>query len=240
MQLILSNVERRDNALKRFADACKGTLTDKWDGVSIPVIVGNLHGADNIQIDCRKRSIPYILIDHGYFNRDFNLSVARFCVNNYHNTNWKETDKPIPKVKDWKKGNHVLIIPPADKIAYIYGAENWVNETIKEVKKYTDRPIIIKKKNEGKLGNYLAMAHVTVSFGSVADVESAIAGVPVITSQFSPAIPISNKIEDIEDLKEFDRTSWLKALAGAEWKSNEMQQCWQRLSEQLRIDYGII
>jgi hypothetical protein len=239
MQLILSNIERRDNCLKRFAEACKGTLTDKWDGKSIPVVVGNLHGADNIQMDCRKRGHPYILIDHGYFNRDFGLSVARFCVGNYHNTDWRETNKPIPKVRDWRKGRHVLIIPPAEKIAYIYGAENWVNETIKEVKKYTDRPIIVKKKNEGKLGEYLAMAHVTVSFGSVADVESAIFGVPVITSRYSPAIPISNKIEDIEDLKEFDRTSWLKALAGAEWKADEMQQCWQRLKEQLRIDYGI-
>ena len=229
MQLILSGVERRDKCLKRFAEACKGTLTHEWDGKSIPVVVGNLHGADNIQIACRTQGLPYILIDHGYFNRDFNLSVARFCVNNYHCTDWRESGKKIPKVKDWKTGKHVLILPPADKIAYIYGAENWVNETIKEIKRYTDRPIIIKKKNEGKLGEYLPMAHVVVSFGSVADVESAIAGVPVITSQYSPASPISNKIEDIEDLKHFERDKWLSALAGCEWRASEMPECWQRI-----------
>jgi len=229
MQLILSDIERRDNCLKRFAAASGGTLTKHWDGKSIPVIVGNFHGADNIQIACRKLGIPYLLIDHGYFNRDFNLSVARYCVNNYHCTDWRKSDKPIPKVKEWKSGKHVLIIPPADKIAYIYGAENWVNETVKEVKRYTDRPIIIKKKNEGKLSDFLPMAHVVVSFGSVADVESAIAGVPVITSKFSPAIPISNKIEDIEDLKHFDRTAWLSALAGSEWRASEMPECWQRI-----------
>jgi hypothetical protein len=229
MQLILSGIERRDNCLKRFSDACKGTLTREWDGKSIPVIVGNLHGADDIQISCRKLGTPYILIDHGYFNRDFNLSVARYCVSNYHCTDWRESGKPIPRVKEWKAGKHVLIIPPADKIAYIYGAENWVNETVKEVKRYTDRPIIIKKKNDGKLSDYLPMAHVTVSFGSVADVESAIAGVPVITSRYSPAYPISNKIEDIEDLKQFDRTKWLSALAGSEWRASEMPECWQRI-----------
>lgn len=128
-----------------------------------------------------------------------------------------------------EKGKHVLILPPADKIAYIYKAENWLNETIKEVKRYTDRPIIVKKKNEGKLSDYLGLAHVVVSFGSVADVESAIAGVPVITSQYSPAIPISNKVEDIENLQEFDRSKWLSALAGSEWRASEMPECWQRI-----------
>ena len=73
------------------------------------------------------------------------------------------------------------------------------------------------------------MAHVVVSFGSVADVESAIAGVPVITSRYSPASPISNKIEDIEDLKHFERDKWLSALAGCEWRASEMSECWQRI-----------
>ena len=78
MQLILSGIERRDNCLKRFAEASKGILTQYWDGESIPVVVGNLHGADKIQMQCRERGIPYILIDHGYFNRCTHLTWARF------------------------------------------------------------------------------------------------------------------------------------------------------------------
>jgi hypothetical protein len=229
MQLILSGVERRDNCLKLLAEVCKGKLVKQWDGKSIPIVVGNLHGADEIQIQCRKQGIPYVLIDHAYFNRDFNLKSARYCVNNYHCTDWRESAKPIPKTNPYKAGKNVLIIPPSDKIAYIYGAQNWFNDTMNQVKKYTDRKIIVKYKNDGKLSNYLPMAHVVVSFGSVADVESAIAGVPVITSQYSPAYPISNKIEDIENLTYFERDKWLSALAGSEWKSNEMEQCWHRI-----------
>ena len=37
------------------------------------------------------------------------------------------------------------------------------------------------------------------------------------------------KIEDIEDLKQFDRTQWLSALAGSEWRASEMPECWQRI-----------
>ena len=67
MQLILSGIERRDNVLKRLQKHCKGILTREWDNKSIPVMVGNLHGADKIQIACREQKIPYILIDMATF-----------------------------------------------------------------------------------------------------------------------------------------------------------------------------
>jgi hypothetical protein len=58
MQLILSGIERRDNVLKRLQKHCKGILTRQWDNKSIPVIVGNLHGADKIQIPVENKTLP--------------------------------------------------------------------------------------------------------------------------------------------------------------------------------------
>jgi hypothetical protein len=233
MQLILSGIERRDNVLKRLQTHCKGTITTEWDGKSIPVVVGNLHGADNIQMECRKQNIPYILIDHGYFNRNTDLHWARFCVNNYHCTDWRTSDREIPEVKEYRSGEHVIILPPADKIAYIYQANDWLDKTVEEIRKYTERKIIVKRKGEGDFNQAVKNAHVVVSFGSVADVQASIYGIPVIVSEYSPAIPISNKIQDIENLKYPDRTEGLRSLASAEWHRDEMDKCWERLKGQL-------
>jgi hypothetical protein len=72
-----------------------------------------------------------------------------------------------------------------------------------------------------------------VSFGSVADVQASICGVPVIVSSHSPAIPISNTFENIENLQYPDRTQWLRSIASAEWHKDEMDKCWARLKGQL-------
>jgi phosphohistidine swiveling domain-containing protein len=233
MQLILSGIERRDNVLKRLQTHCKGTLTREWDGKSIPVIVGNLHGADNIQIACREQNIPYILIDHGYFHRSHDLEWARFCVNNYHCTDWRVSDRETPKVHEYRSGENVVVLPPAEKISYIYNASLWLDTTIEEIRKYTERKIVIKRKGEGDFKQTLEKAHVIVSFGSVADVEALIRGVPVIGSPYSPANPVSNNIKDIENLTYFDRTAWLSSLAASEWHKDEMDKCWDRLKGQL-------
>jgi hypothetical protein len=233
MQLILSGIERRDNVLKRLQKHCKGVLTREWDGKSIPVVVGNLHGADKIQIACREQNIPYILIDHGYFHRSSDLEWARFCVNNYHCTDWRSSIRDIPEAKDYRSSEHVVILPPADKVSYIYNASRWLDATIEEIRKHTKRKVIIKRKGEGDFNKALEKAHVIVSFGSVADVEASLYGVPVIVSDHSPAKPISNSIKDIENLNYPDRHDWLRSLAAAEWHMSEMDKCWDRLKGQL-------
>jgi hypothetical protein len=233
LQVILSGVERRDNCLKRFAASSGAIVSKQWDGKSIPVVVGNLHGADDIQIECRKRHHPYVVIDHGYFNRDINLSWARFCVNNYHCTDWRDSDRKIPKIREWKQGKNVIVIPPADKISRIYNVYTWLESTISDIKRYTDRKIIVKHKPDGRLSDFLPDAHCLVSFGSVSEVEAMIYGVPVIVSSHSPAIPVSNRIENIENLVYPDRIWWLRSLAAAEWHKDEMDKCWQRIRGQL-------
>ena len=233
MQLILSGTERRDNVLKRLQTHCKGTLTRECDGNSIPIIVGNLNGADKIQIECIKQKIPYIFIDHGYFTRSHELEWARFCVNNFHCTDWRTSDKEIPPVKDYKQGEYITIFPPSEKATYIYGLHDWVDKTVEKIRAFTDRRIVIKRKGEHDCKKSISEAHVVVSFGSVADVQASICGVPVIVSSHSPAIPISNTFENIENLQYPDRTQWLRSIASAEWHKDEMDKCWARLKGQL-------
>jgi len=232
MQFILSGVERRDNCLKRLQSVTGGQLVKNWDGESIPVIVGNLHGADEIQIECREKNIPYISIDHGYFRRDLNLKYARFCVSHYHCNDWRDYEEsPEVNVFDWKDyGDHVVVLPPAEYVAKIYKAKDWLDETVETLRKNTDRLIMVKRKNDGDLFSVIKDCWAVVSFGSVGDVESALYGKPLFTSDFSPASPISLKdFTKIETPVYPDRTQWLRSLYGCEWESSEMKQCWDRL-----------
>lgn len=233
MQFILSGVERRDNALKRLHSVAGGTLTYTWDGKSVPVVVGNLHGGSDIQIECRKKNIPYIVIDHGYFERDIMLSVARFCVNSYHCTDWRESDKPIPKVQPYHSGSTIIIIPPSAFAKKIYDVHGWEHDIKNGLRKYTDKKIIIKPKDVGVLSEMLKDCHALVSFGSVSEVEAVIHGVPVFVTKHSPASPISQDIQNIENPEYPERDSWLRSLAASQWKSNEMVKCWDRLKGQL-------
>ena len=233
MQLILTGIDRRDNVLKRLHRYSGGEVTKNWNGKDIPVIVGNNNGCDHIQIECRSQNIPYIYIDHGYFHRDFHMSWARFCVSNYHCTDWRLSDRGIPKMKEYRGGSDIVILPPADKVSFIYNAHKWLDETIEQIRQYSKRKIVVKRKSDGALINYIKNDHCVVSFGSVADIEASLYGVPVIVSDYSPAIPISNKLEDIENLTYPDREPWLRSLAAAEWHQDEMDKCWERLKGQL-------
>ena len=228
---MLSGVERRDNCLKRLHHVTGGQLVKNWDGESIPVIVGNLHGADEIQIECRQKNIPYIYMDHGYFRRDLSLRFARFCVSHYHNTDWRPYhESPEIQLKEWKQGRHIVILPPAEFVAKIYNAQDWLEKTLETLRVNTDRLILIKRKHDGQLKDFLNDCHAVVSFGSVGDVEAVLSGVPVFTSEYSPASPVSLKdFTKIESPIYPERTDWIQSLYGSEWEFNEMQDCWERL-----------
>lgn len=233
LQFVLSGVERRDNCLKRLHSVTGGELVKNWDGETTPVIVGNLHGADEIQIECREKGIKYISIDHGYFRRDLNLKFARFCVSNYHCNDWRDYEEaPESSVFDWKpEGDAVVILPPPEYVAKVYKAQGWLDETVETLRKSTDRLILIKRKHDGDLLSVINDCWAVVSFGSVGDVESALYGKPLFTSEFSPASPISLKdFSKIETPIYPDRDQWLRSLYGSEWESTEMRECWERLS----------
>jgi len=233
MQFILSGVERRDNALKRLQSVSGGELTKDWNGKDIPVIVGNLHGAAEIQIKCRELGIPYILIDHGYFYRDIGLSVARFCVSHYHCTDWRTSSRPLPKIEKYKHGNHIVVIPPSDYAKLIYKSHKWLDNTLQQLSRLTDRKIIVKNKSDGALSPYLKDAHALISFGSVSEVEALIAGVPVFVSEYSPAAPLTQDLLNIESPEFKYRDDWLRSLSACQWGSHEMNECWDRLKAQL-------
>lgn len=117
----------------------------------------------------------------------------------------------------------------------------WYDETIEEIRKYTDRPIIyrhhpkcdIDYQNSEVIGSRntsistdLENAWCVVAFSTNAVVDAIIHGIPVFTPDpRSIAYSVGNKnLAEIEQPTTFNRGQWLCDLAYAEWNVEEMRQ----------------
>ena len=122
----------------------------------------------------------------------------------------------------------------------------YCEDTINKIKNLTDRPILVrghpldpavvtnlKRKfvNDNKVTfsstpniyHALKVSHCMITYNSTSCVESILNGLPTIVLDSSAvAFPVSNKLEDIENLKEFDRTEWLKKIAFMQWQGKEL------------------
>lgn len=121
--------------------------------------------------------------------------------------------------------------------------EDWIDNTIKLIRKHTDRPIIVRphprslfplknkpysvqlprrtlnSKDFDMEYNY----HCVVNYNSGPSVMSVIKGTPVICDNSSLAWPVSSNIENIENLILPDRRDWFLKICHTEWTNEEIR-----------------
>jgi hypothetical protein len=144
------------------------------------------------------------------------------------------------KFLPWKKkGSKILIAKPDEKPMRYYGLdlEQWTNDTIEAIKKYTDRPVIVRERAPKRIDristNTLQEAldddiFALVTFNSVAAVESIFHGIPVFSlSSSNAANPVSlNDLSQIENPFYPDHDllySWGCHLAYGQFHMNEFK-----------------
>jgi len=166
---------------------------------------------------------------------------------------WSELSKKYNiEIKDWKRrGDAVLFNLQKDgdsalnRLTYNgIDYKDYCAEKIKEIKQYTDRPIIIRKhpldnvvapylekiypeiefsKNKN-LYDDLNRSWCMITYNSTSCVESTLYGTPTITLDPS-AISWSvsqHKLQDVENLHNIDRLEWCKRIAFMQWQGNEL------------------
>ena len=175
---------------------------------------------------CMREKFPFFHLDHAYFKRGYEHGNFRLNFGHFHQTKLLDVQKirtPLAtkRIQEWKKGRHIVVIVPSERICMVLGAvqgktikpKDWARATEAEIKKYTDRPILRKEKG-GSILDALKDAHACVSLSSVAEVEAAVHGIPVFTSLDSPAAQASEKdISKIESPIYPDREPWLRTLS---------------------------
>jgi hypothetical protein len=101
--------------------------------------------------------------------------------------------KPYMEYKGKKKGGDaILVVTPSEKPCKFYNVDRqaWLDETIHEISKHTDRPIVVRDKpsrreriGENSLYHQLQResVHALVTYNSIAAIEAIHAGVPAFT-----------------------------------------------------------
>jgi hypothetical protein len=222
--IYLNGKSPQDKALTAFAKGCGGRVYEQGKSLvgGIPVFAGLFTESMSRIKQCQRDKKPFIFLDHAYFDRGYQYGNFRVCINGVYTNHLLDVPRDRVRVdlKPWRQGREVLVLVPSERVCEAIGAsKSWAQETAKQLKQYTDRPINLKAKGD----KWPTDIHCVVSLASVAEVEMAVAGVPCFTSEFSPASQISEKdFSKIETPIYPDREPWLRTLSYSQWNVGEM------------------
>ena len=191
------------------------------------------------------RKHQYWFTDTPYFGRFDNNNLKpnnhywRICKNGIHapyikNCKADRFEKFGLKIKapDFK-GSYVLVCPSSSGIHNYLDRPNWTQETVEQIKRYTDRPIKIREKPRGRgtsgpseatvpLSEDLKDAWCLVTSCSIAAVEAQCMGIPVICDEKSFAKEVgAQQLADIEDPFFVGCEDWLYSLAYQQFTPEE-------------------
>ena len=241
--------------LQSFVMGCGGQIT-YWDKTAenmTPVVVRGVTKRKVMEA-CRARGRDFYYIDTGYFGNPAKGKLYHRITRNDVQYFGPIMDRPDDRLaqtgigfKKFRGGTNILLAPPSQKLLMMYDIdlETWLNNTIEEIKKYTDRPIVIRKKQsravrmtEDTMEMALAQdVHCLVTFSSIAAGEALLLGKPAITLGPNAAAPLcSQHISEIENPKipTLDEVkAWAANLAYNQFTEAEMRNgtAWHILND---------
>jgi hypothetical protein len=166
---------------------------------------------------------------------------------------WPHLSKMLGvQLKEWRsQGDHILICTQRDKGWSMKSTSvvTWLEETILTIRKFSNRPIIVRPHPGDKLARtYLSTtgtsyklstsplisedfrnAHAVVTYNSSPGVAAVIEGIPCFVTdpqpQYSQAFTVANvDLSLIETPTLPDRLSWISQLAMCHWSLSELEQ----------------
>jgi hypothetical protein len=173
---------------------------------------------------------------------------------------WKQIQKHLGiTMKDWRpQGVHVLICTQRNGGWSMGGLDvvHWLKKTIKEVRKHTDRPIIVRghpgdkhapkylKNKDWQVSTSpsiiddLRNAHCSITYNSSPSVASAIEGIPTFVTDPNPQISQAHAVANtdlslIETPLMLERTEWVQKLAMCHWNFDELSsgEAWAHMRD---------
>lgn len=224
---IFLSKQGEDPYIQKFANGCKSKVKDSdtfiYDESTKPIVLRGILKKKIIH-RCWQDNRTFYYMDTGYFGNEKSGSNPnawkywhRIVKNDLQHgeiiarpdDRFKMFNK---KFNPWKKsGRKILIAAPDEKPCKFYNIdkEEWLANTVNEIKKHTDRPVEIRERNKNRLTRVttdtLQQAldndvFALVTFNSVAAVESIFHGIPAFTlAPANAASPVS-----LQDLSKID------------------------------------
>ena len=222
----------------------------KDDISKTPLVIRGMTERKSIRI-CEKQKRDYYYIDTGYMgNLHKRKDYHRVVKNNVQNIK-PRYDLPDDRFRDipqsmssirfrgWRRMNGpILVVTPSAKPCNFYNIDRdtWVDETLAEIKKYTDREIIVRDKGlrRERVGEFSVpmqlvneQIHCVVTYNSIAATEAISTGVPAVALAPGAADELCTKtIAEIESPyypEEEKVLQWQNWLAYCNYTTTELR-----------------
>lgn len=185
---------------------------------------------------------------------------GEYFWNDINPERWKKIKNDLNlSLKDWKtNGDTILICTQRNGGWSMKGFDvvAWLNQTVNEIKKYTDRPIIVrphpgdknalsylnrkdKKWNISqteKITDDFKNARCVITYNSSPGVAAAIEGIPVFITdpepKYSQAFGVANTdLSLVENPKTFERQQWIEKISMSHWNFDELKsgEAWNHI-----------
>lgn len=167
----------------------------------------------------------------------------------------------------WKTGNGAITLftqrPDSQQWEGMCSVEEWCTDTIKQIRKYSDRKIVIRPHPRDRITDWNKLKGLDIQFAmpqqiahdvfdhqrvfdetyaainhsSGPSIQTALAGIHTVCSTDSLAWNVSDEIENIETPRNKDRTDWLQMISHTEWTVDEIKKGipWCHLKKSLII-----
>lgn len=226
--MIFLSKDGQDEYINMFARGCKNKITSTenfdYDLSKEPIILRGILKKKIIH-RCWEDKRTFYYMDTGYFGNE-RTSLNPNGWKYWHRIvkNDLQHGEIVPRPDDrfknfnkkfhpWKKdGRKILIAKPDDKPMrfYDYDLDTWLEYTINEIKKYTDRPVVVRDRSPNRIDRILTSTlqealdddvFALVTFNSVAATESIFYGIPAFTlAPSNAASPVS--LQDLSKINE--------------------------------------
>jgi hypothetical protein len=237
---------------------------------------GRMEGYRRIWNEYRNSGRPVIVIEVGGLKRNHSFKLGINGINRDADfANQEFDDKRWPlfghTFKPWNPTGDIIVIcgqhDASEQWKDLPRMEVWIKEQIKEIRKFTTRPILVRPHPRNQIGlnenefknvkvrlpkrDYktyddtdfkatLERTWAVVNHSSNPAMEAVINGVPVFVSESSLCHDVGNtKLADINTPAMPNRLGWAQKLAYTEWFPNEIEKGlpWDRLKHRLKEKY---
>ncbi len=219
-------VDEDDNLTwtETFANSTNNNCTVNLDDNSKAFVARGIVKRKNIHF-CQRNDRTFYYMDTGYFGNFRSLDnpsgkkkwhrivkneLQKSTIEDWPSDRWDKLVKSDPRLSwpGWKKqGSKILLVLPNPKSCNFFGMEfeSWKQKTIDDIKQKTDKPIVIRKKgSRGDRNDYSIYdaldedIFATVTFNSIAAMESIAYGVPAFVAVPCAAWPLASR--DLENI----------------------------------------
>ena len=243
-----------DPLLQSFVQGTGGQIStwEKEQNNKTPAVLRGITKRKQME-GCRAAGRDFYYMDTGYFGNGKRKLYHRITKNDVQNFG-PIIDRPNDRLAStgvgltkFRPGANVLLAPPSQKLLNLYdiNLEEWLQQTQDEIKKHTDRPIVIRLKqgrstrvNDDTMEMALAQdVHCLVTFSSIAAGEALLLGKPAITLGPNAAAALcSQSLSEIENPKipTLDEVAaWARHIAYCQFTEVEMRDgtAWKILND---------